>query len=77
MPQNVGNIFDHVFDTLSRIYTGLLTLFDLTSFGTNNALKANVLLPQSGLALECRSGICCFVWVAVGEVFFWKVCLKV
>ena len=52
MPQNVGNIFDHVFDTLSRIYTGLLTLFDLTSFGTNNALKANVLLPQSGLALK-------------------------
>ncbi|GIU27646.1 hypothetical protein TUM4644_24700 [Shewanella colwelliana] len=36
----------------SCIYTGLLTLFDLTSFGTNNALKANVLLPQSLVALE-------------------------
>ncbi len=57
MPKNVGNIFSHDFEGQKHVYTGLLTLFDLTSFGANNALKANALLPQSGLALECRFGI--------------------
>ncbi|WP_175427321.1 hypothetical protein [Shewanella colwelliana] len=52
MPKNVGNIFGHDFEGQNRAYTGLLTLFDLTSFGTNNALKANLVLPQSVLALE-------------------------
>jgi len=42
----------HDFEGQNRAYTGLLTLFDLTSFGTNNALKANLVLPQSLVALE-------------------------
>ncbi|WP_259651069.1 hypothetical protein [Shewanella colwelliana] len=32
----------HVFDTLSRIYTGLLTLFDLTSFDTVHEVLADI-----------------------------------
>ncbi|WP_156029361.1 hypothetical protein [Shewanella colwelliana] len=34
----------HVFDTLCRIYTGLLTFFDLTSFDTVNEVLADILL---------------------------------
>ncbi len=34
-----------VFDTLSRIYTGLFCLFDLASLGASCELKANVVIP--------------------------------
>ncbi|WP_220756994.1 hypothetical protein [Shewanella colwelliana] len=32
----------HVFDTLCRIYTGLLTFFDLTSFDTVHEVLADI-----------------------------------